>query len=349
MRIVCCIIDALPHRHVTADVTPHLWALARDGGRAERGGLAVMAAATYPNHRSFATGLGPGGHGVLVNAHRHAPTEVPTVFSVCRRSGVSIEAVLGDQELVAVMGAGDADHHWPPHGVLPEGTPVDEYGYPTDSIVLEHLLAALDRDPQVLVAQLNDPDTAAHLHGPDTAAAHERFRATDAVFGQFVAALRPGWDDTVVMVVSDHDQESVTEPEPIDLVADAERDGVRAEVHDEGSAVLVHGDPEVGRWLAHHPDVEGHTSVRHCDGDAWLAWSRPGWWFGRREWAGALRGVHGSPRTQTQAALVGGGHPAADAIAATLRRAVPHASDWAPTITTLLGLDLPGATGRSLA
>lgn len=345
---MCCVIDGLPHRHVTPDVTPRLWGLACEGGRAERGGLAVMAAATYPNHRSFATGLGPSGHGVLVNADRHAPTEVPTLFSMCRRAGVSIEAVLGDHELVGVMGAADADHHWPPQGVLPEGTPVDEYGYPTDGIVLEHLLEALERDPEVLVVQLNDPDTAAHLHGPDAPAAHDRFRATDAALGRLVDALRPAWDDTIVMVVSDHDQETVTEPEPIDLAADAEAAGVRVEVHDEGSAALVHGGPEVGRWLAHHPDVEGRTALRHRDGEAWLAWSPPGRWFGRREWAGALRGVHGSPRTQTQVAVVGGGHPAVVAMAASLRTSVPHVSDWAPTIAALVGLDLPGATGRPL-
>lgn len=349
MHVVFCILDALPNRHISKELTPRLWELAAQGARSVEGGRAVMAASTYPNIRTFATGVGPSAHGVLVNADRRAPTEVPTLFSACQEAGVAIEAVLGDQELVAVMGAADADRHWPPDGVLPAGTPTCEFGYPSDAAVLDNLLDAIERRPSVLVTHINDPDTASHLYGPDSPTAIDRFRATDAVVGRLLDALAPQWDETVVIVVSDHDQETVTVPEPVDLVTDAADAGVALEVHDEGSAALVHGDAEARRWLLRHPALSGHAQVRHRERDGWLVWSFAGTWFGRPEWAGMLQGVHGSPRTQTQIAIVGGGHHAVAGLTASISGRAPHATDWAPTVAALAGVTLPGATGRSLS
>lgn len=59
-------------------------------------------------------------------------------------------------------------------------------------------------------------------------------------------------------------------------------------------------------------------------------------------------GIHGSTATARTLALVGGGHPAVAPIAAALADHSPRLVDWAPTIASVLGLDLPEAEGKDL-
>ena len=138
-----------------------------EGGRAESGGEAVLTTATYPNHASFATGALPVTHGILTNdvwdgsGFVGAETLGPrceTLFAAARAAGVSSTAVLGDQKLVGVMGAAGADSHWPPRGVLPEGTQLDEFrecfdafdkdgGGSIDSTELKKLLSSVGTTP----------------------------------------------------------------------------------------------------------------------------------------------------------------------------------------------------------
>lgn len=345
------ILDGMPWRHVDAHVTPNLEALVEAGAAAPGGGLAELTATTYPNHRTFATGMRVREHRLRVNDDRHlVDATTPTLFDVCAQAGIASEAILGDHHLIDVMGAGRADVHWPPLGVLPEGTAVDEYGYATDDAVLEHLLPAAERRPALLVAHLNDPDTAGHVFGCDTDAAHERYHATDRALGHVVDSLRTGWDDLVLVVVSDHDHEMIGAA-PTDLRAQAAAAGVDATVREDGSAAIVFGGDDVGRWLTgrvgdrRDAGVEGMLGVD----DGWIVWPSPGGWYAPAEYEGLLAGIHGSPRTEAQVAVVSGGHPAAGALAAVLADGVrPNARDWAPTIASLLGAPMPTATGRPL-
>jgi hypothetical protein len=350
VRVVFLILDGLPVRHVGNDWTPHLAALIAEGGAAPGGGLAEMTAATYPNHRTFATGMGTEEHGMRVNDDRHHPGPEPTIFDVCRAYGISVEAVLGDHHLVSVMGADRADRHWPLSGKLPEGAIADEYGYATDRVVLAELLPAIERGPQLLVAHLNDPDTAGHVLGSDTEAAHLRYRATDVVLGEVVDALRPSWDDLVLIVVSDHDHEMLTVP-PTDVRLEAAAAGIEAQVHEEGSAALVLGDAPLGAWLAARaadPADDGVEGLLTVEG-GWIVWPTAGGWYGPTELDGIVADVHGSPRTQAQVAVVAGGHPQAERLAAAISDGDrPNAKDWAPTIAALLGVPMPSASGRSL-
>ena len=111
------------------------------------------------------------------------------------------------------------------------------------------------------------------------------------------------------------------------------------------------GGPDVGRWLSGRVGDRADTGVHgfmSIDG-GWVVWPDPGGWYAPREFDGLLAGIHGSPRTETQVAVVSGGHPAAGALAANFADGVrPSACDWAPTIATLLGVQMPTATGRSL-
>jgi predicted AlkP superfamily pyrophosphatase or phosphodiesterase len=355
MRAVLVVLDAQPLRHVDPAVTPVLCELAASGGSAPEGGRAVLTSATYPNHASFVTGSDATGHGLYANhvvrggrvvrAYEAGPAG-PTVFSACRDAGRRAVAVLGDHHLVGVMGALDASSHWPHEGRLPEGVRLDGLGYLHDSVTVDVLCEAASGPFDLLVSQLNGPDTASHLHGPDSDAAIAAFAETDEILGALVDALLPRWDDTVLMVVSDHDQTTVSEEAPIDLPSLARDAGVSATVVLEGDgAVVVGADPTSGAWLE---GVPGVGLVEDLAPDLRFVSAVAGRWFAPAGVSFPLRGVHGGAHTRTQVAVVAGGHPSVAGIARSLASRPPDAPDWAVTLAELLDVELAGATGRSL-
>lgn len=352
MRVVFLIEDSLPNRWVKRETTPNLVALAEEGARSEVGGRAVLSTATYPNHASFITGAEPTAHGILTNdvwdgerfvCSSKIGLRVENLFQAARRHGVTTAAVLGDQKLVGVMGAEEADWHWPPKGRLPDGTQQDEFGFASDTAVVDVIdkTAALDAD--LVVLHLNEPDSACHLFGPDSEESQERFRRTDQALGEIVERLRERWAETLLFIVSDHDQESLLEEPPINLAEVLQTRGLSGEVAYEGTAAQIVDAPELADLHA-LPMIEGGVEIapRHA-----LVWGSPGRSFGAVDWG--LKGGHGSPRTDVQVAVVCGGHPRCAAVAKSLRVRRPSACDWTPTIASLYGLSLPEATGASLA
>jgi arylsulfatase A-like enzyme len=248
------------------------------------------------------------------------------------------------------MGAARADEHWPPDGVLADDVERDGHGYAADEEVLTRLLPLLARsDIDLVVAHLNEPDTFGHVHGPDSDDAHDGYRATDARVGVIVDALRAAWDDTVLLVVSDHDQETAGPDDPIDLYAPAQAVGARLRCIPEGNGATVWGDdPTSGAWLDAVDGVAGHA-------EAWpgarVVWAEPGRWFALPpgfDLGPPDRGHHGGATTRAQVAIAAGGHPATQAVCRSLRAREPQAADWAPTVAALLDVELPAASGSSL-
>lgn len=339
IHVVLAILDAFPHEELGPEVAPHLWSLAAEGGHAPAGGRAVLSASTYPNHATFLTGVDPAHHGILTSnalvggsfqpAHEVGP-RAATLFDDCRRAGRRSVGVFGDQNLVGVCGATAADAHWPPGGVLPDDAPRGALGYGADRAVLAALDELEIETAEFVVLQLDEVDTARHLHGPDAPEALAQCRATDTAFGQVVERLRPRWEQTLVIALSDHDHEAVR-PGAIDLGAEISARGLELLVDADGTAALVVG--EVDRaTLLDLPGVAGTASLAHeCN----LVWGAPGQQFGI-DWG--LRGHHGSPRTTTQLAVVGGGHPAVPELASWLAGQAPDAKDWAGRIRELLAL-----------
>ena len=310
-----------------------------------------MTSATYPNHATFATGALPLDHGVVANwiVHdgRARPSydlgpRTPTIFDACRAAGRSSVAVLGDQHLVQIMGATGANRHWPPNGALPDDVERDGHGYAANREVLPRILEALDGDrADLVVAHINEPDTEAHIYGPDSTEAMEAYRAADVCLAAIVDALRPTWDDTVLIVVSDHDQEEVDD-DPIDLYEPVAQAGLPLIPIPEGSAAIVWGNDETnGAWLDAVDGVTGHHEV--APGIRLVACT-PRRWFNPP--AGFMsgpsdRGTHGSERTRNQVAVVAGGHPSATALALTLNeRGTIDATEWAPAVARTLGVTL---------
>lgn len=302
-----------------------------------------MPAATYPNHVTFVTGLRPVDHGVVANWFFADGQPVPaesvgpqarTLFDACRDAGRSSALVVGDQHLVGVMGGDRADEHWPPDGQVPPGAPLDAMGYLDDGATVPRLAAALDAGHDLVVAQVNGPDTVGHLLGPDAPDALDAYRALDGLVPALRDVLAPAWDQTVAVVVSDHTMEPLTHPEPIDALALAREHGIQG--LPEGGSALFEGDDEPA-WLG---GVEGCGGWEELRPGLWLAWTEPGWWFAVEGLDGAYRGMHGNPTTLEQLALVSGGHPAAPVLAERVAGGGMTALDWAPAVAGLLGVTL---------
>jgi hypothetical protein len=226
--------------------------------------------------------------------------------------------------------------------VLPDDVDRDGHGYAANHEVLPRILGVLDGErPDLFVAHINEPDTAAHIYGPDSPEALESYRDADGCVDRIVDAMQPTWSDDVLIVVSDHDQEEVDDA-PIDLYEPVARLGLPLMPIPEGSAAIVWGDDDShGRWL---DDVDGVTVHAEISPGIRLVGCEPRRWFCPPEGFGSDppdRGAHGGERTRSQVAIVGGGHPKAAALAHSLKgRTHVDATDWAPIVAGLLDLDL---------
>ncbi len=361
MHVLLLILDGLSPRHVRPDVMPTLTAMGESGGWNRGGGVGVMPASTYPNHATFVTGVTPAVHGLwsskiptpstdpddparppgspapLIEAWNVGPRS-PTLFDACTRAKRSTAAVLGDHHLVGAMGADAADMCWPEGGSFGPEVARDALEYADDAATAERIAEAVGRAPDLLVAQLNGPDTSAHLYGPDSDEAFEAYRWNDSAIDSVRRALEPRWEDWVVMVVSDHSQED-GQGESIDLDDAAARAGVEARIIRDGSAAIITGEGgRHPRWL---DAVEAVVGREPLAADTVVAWGRPGSSFGEFPWG--IPGIHGSPRTSPQVAVVSGGHSAVGALAQWVEATSPRGTDWARKIARLL--ELPADSG----
>ena len=353
MRVVFLIEDSLPNRFVGPELTPTLCSLIESGGWHPDGGVSVLASSTFPNHATFATGRDVESHRIFANdiwegsSFVASPTVGPvgdTVFKAARRAGYSTAAILGDTTMIGCMGAAEADISWPPPGDPPPGLSRDLLGYPANRSVIEALgnshAEALDTD--LLYIHLNEPDSTLHRYGPDAPEARRRIREVDDDLATIVEILRPRWDETVLFVVSDHDQEVVDhELEPIDLPHELATAGLSGIAHNEGMIGIVYDSPGARR-LKRLPMIQGASDVAP---GVTIAWSERGRVFasGSDESAAArktIAGQHGSPRTRTQVASVTGGHRAVGLVAQQISQHRPYATDYAPMISELLNLPL---------
>lgn len=336
MRVFFLILDAFDPARLSPRLTPNLWRWANTDGAVAGTGRAVMASCTYPNHASFVTGVGPEGHQIYTNhvirqgdlsgAWEVGPGQ-PTLFNVL--ADTETEAVLGDHHLVGVMGAHGASRHWPPDGDISEVTELDLLGYPADAVVLPHLLKALDSEASFVLGYFGSIDTYSHVFGPGSEEAKESYRQIDRRLDDIDVALRSRWDDTVIIVVSDHVQDTAEDRPGIDLRLYA---GEGAIVVDEGSAALLSGVNEPS-FLDTVDGVKGWEALP--DGN-FLTWCDPGRFFGPFD-SPILKGVHGGASTRTQFAMVTGGHLSRRNFAATIAAGPVPATHWAGAIAAALG------------
>ena len=344
-RILFAVLDAFPFDRVDEANTPVLARLANEGGWARHGGRSVLSASTYPNFASLITGTTPAEHGIftgkawtesgLVPAAKAGPA-TPTLFDDCKAAGIRSVAAVGDQNLVGVCRATQADAHWPPAGKLPEDAPRGLLGYGADRGVVESLQGLNPSGADFLFIQLDEVDTARHLNGPWNTEVEKQCHQTDAALGQIIEQVRENWNETIAIVVSDHDHESV-DPGAIDLGEYAQDQGLDLEIDHDGTAAVISGSIDQAQLLA-FPGVRESCEVgpgKH------LVWGDPGQQFGI-DWK--LAAQHGSPRTERQLAVVGGGHPHVLQLTQAIQETPPPCTSWAWWIRKLLRMPDPAAT-----
>ena len=304
MTVVVLVLDGLGARSVTHEVMPTLTGWAAGGLVRPEGATSVLCSSTYPNFASIVTGRVPLEHGIMTNqvvvervarpASEVGPRTPTFLDEDC-------EVVVGDQHLIGVMSAQTAGRHWPPDGRVPDGTELDLFGYVADREVANRVIEALDRRRGMIFAQLNSPDTFAHVHGPHSEEAVESYRELDSTLGMIGSAIR--WDQDLVLVTSDHDQETIDPTKKIDLHTVAREHGLDVTVVDEGTAAMLTGPDGIQpSWVE---EVQGVESWVQVASDVAFVFSLPAWWFADPDFPD-FRGAHGGPRTRSTVAVAAG-------------------------------------------
>ena len=323
MKVVFTVLDALPvasRRRATHAGAHRAWRTRRGPPRVRA--RAVMTAATYPNHATFATGARPQEHGIGTNyvpAHRrlHAGVGARTCgpHALRRVPGrrPSSRAVVGDQCLIGVMGARAADAHWPPNGEIPADARRDAHDYIDDATPSWSCSAPSTRATR-------SRGVAAQRARHRRARARSRQRCCTGRVPRDRRAARIGRVTTSTGTTPSGSSCPTTIRRPSSIRSRSTsraafaRRGVDLFALPEGSATVVCGDGalDAARWLPEVDGVEGTAPFHLADPglDACLAWCVPGRTFGFRELP-TEPGTHGGPRTRTQVAVVTGGHPAA--------------------------------------
>lgn len=343
------ILDSLPNNRVGPELTPTLWSLIQQGGWHPDGGISVLASSTYPNHATFTTGVDVAEHRIFTNdvwngsefvCSSTVGPAIATIFDWASAAGISTAAITGDDTMVGCMGARGADVVWPPPGVLPSSIARDCLGYAANSAVIENLAGSGALDTDLLYVHVNDPDSTLHFHGPEAAETLTRIREIDDDLATVVDLLAPRWDETVLFVVSDHEQEAVDQRlPPVDLAKEMARAGMPGDAHNEGTVGLVHNSPGAAIIEALAP-IRGAVDL---DVGVTLAWSDPGRVFGAEP--STLNGQHGSPRTRAQVATVAGGHRVVKGLAEQISRGFgsahgrPAATSYANVIAELFAMN----------
>ena len=357
-RVVLLAFDGFPLRAFRQSVTPNLWQLGQDGGVAPDSGRTGVPSTTYPSFATLLTGASQQRTGIRTTAQRNGAVPgwagtnrclVPTIVHAARDAGLTTAVVMGDHKLKKVLRLDKIERSWPPAAIVPDGIELDAHGYPTNAAIRVYAVwAAADPDVDLLFVHFNETDTLGHDLGPTADATVECARAADGIVGELLEVLMPDWDRTVVVVVSDHDMTRRLPYPAIDPSASRDCAGLFDDWIADGCAAWMRLTQGVDAHMAINrlTALEGVEAWRWREPNLLLLLAAPGRVFAAPRIPTA--GVHGSLSTDRTLAIVGGGHPAVSEIAASISARPPRLRDWAPTLASLLGIDLPDADGLDL-
>ncbi|BDU15834.1 ectonucleotide pyrophosphatase/phosphodiesterase [Lysobacter auxotrophicus] len=216
--VVIVSIDAFRADYLSADATPNLARIAREGVRAAWMNPSYPSL-TFPNHYTLATGLRPDRHGVIHN--RMSDGDIGD-FAVADRSAVDDSRWWGGEPIWVTaekQGVRSASWAWPGSsaaigGVRPSRwVAYDERVPPARRIddVLGWLDAPPAQRPRLVAVYFEQLDKAGHDFGPDSAQVKRTLGELDAVIGRLHDGLaaRGLLASTDLIVVSDHGMATV--------------------------------------------------------------------------------------------------------------------------------------------
>jgi predicted AlkP superfamily pyrophosphatase or phosphodiesterase len=355
--------------------TPAFDRMEREGAR---GSLTpVFPSNTFPSHVSLATGTHPDRHGIVGNVffepgrglYRMAADaswiEAEPLWIAAERQGVRSASFFWVGSETDWHGRGASYRITPFDGAAPESRKVDQ-------IVAWLDLPEAER-PRLVLSWWHGCDAPGHRRGPDHASITSALRAQDRELGRLLARLdaRRAWDDTTLIVTSDHGMAAVSER--IDAEARLRKRRIGARVIPGGGYAIVWLDDaerraEAQAALADLPGVEVHASdalppeLRAAHprrgGHLFLITAPPRFfsaapgfaervYYGAASLLGVRRGMHGyrPDRSDMKAIFfaLGRGVPRGEALGEL------RAIDVAPTAARLLGIEPPAQSeGRAL-
>jgi predicted AlkP superfamily pyrophosphatase or phosphodiesterase len=231
-------LDGLRPVDVTAQRTPRLAALAREGTQA-KGVTGVLPTLTYPSHTTLVTGVSPAIHGIAnnltfdpLNINQQgwywyaSDVKAPTLWQAAHAKGlrtanvhwpVTVGATAIDANLPQIWRTGHDDDRkllaaLATPGLLPRlesalgpyAQGIDE-SVEGDAVRVRFAARILTEDkPDFLTVYLAGIDHEEHRSGPGSPEAEATIAKTDALVGQLIDAARKARPDMTVAVVSDH-------------------------------------------------------------------------------------------------------------------------------------------------
>jgi arylsulfatase A-like enzyme len=188
------------------------------------------------------------------------------------------------------------------------------------------------------------------VYGPESSKARDFYKQTDALVSELIHPLLDDWGDILLIIVSDHGMEPVSNTTPINLLSDSHsRDLIQDLVNEGGcSMVRLRSGVRLAEFTSKIDSLPGVAGWRESGADFFFLEAEPGRVFGDQEIV-LHRGTHGGRGTTRPVTIVSGGHPVVKTIASTIQAQPPHLADWAPTIAYLLGLSPYETDGHNLA
>jgi arylsulfatase A-like enzyme len=155
----------------------------------------VAESVTLPSHTSMLTGVSPQRHGVLWNSDRpdRAYPNVPTLFEVAKRAGLTTAIVTGKAKFVALARPESVD--WA--SVAKAGD--DEVAAAAAGVIRSHA-------PDVVFVHFGGPDGAGHSKGWGTPQQLAAVEKADHAVGEVLRAIDDAKlaDATLVILSADH-------------------------------------------------------------------------------------------------------------------------------------------------
>jgi predicted AlkP superfamily pyrophosphatase or phosphodiesterase len=359
--------DGMRHDYLDRADFPALSRMERDGVRAERL-IPVFPSSTFPNHVALATGTYPDRHGIVNNVFRDRERGI---YSYSKEADwLEAEPIWCAAERQGVKAATffwvGSETDWNGRGATLRKTPFDaDIG---EAEKVDQILTWLDlpesERPRLIMAWWHGADGVGHRAGPQHPEIVEQIAEQDGHLAQLLEGIdaRNLWARTTLLIVSDHGMTPVREV--IDVRGPLEAAGIEADVFPgAATAQIFLADPEQKaaalQVVSQIPDVDVHADgpppelrMTHANrnGDLMLittpprtfyqvgALQRAGIWVGTTflDWQTGLHGYH--PDLADMHAILlamGRGVPKGSRIGAV------HATDVAPTIAHLLGIEAP--------